>query len=675
MPMLPFNQILLQLASCAFVASYALQINYFVKHRTSSWNPSQYHHHYRHAHQSQRIYRSSTSLHSTTDEEMTDEALLAEVDISTLQKLCIQYSLSESGTKTELLARLRNFANDQAEQDRNRREGRKERVENNLEGKARHTFLDEPWNEEEDEEAGFFYFDAGETEAEKKARELKEKEMKQKRLIQSKPVTAPNPEGIEPNEKGERVVSIYSTTDNNDLTGMQAPSMSMDEMGGKPFSSDMPEDSLIGGPFGDMSGSKRKKENNEQLEKAKDSLRQLVGDLLATTGAPAFQDDYEEDDDESEKEANPFATPYGFVGFQSERIPPETLVDRSHDILLQNGKALHEVLEEYELQAIGYDGMAADDREKGGGHYQEVEKVRSFLNGFRKSEERRISRETSTMLLDRLVKEGVAGLDQMLSSMPKEGDDTSHMLGSGGMEAGVLNSALVRYLDEAIREQEQRVERIQTRQKDAHLDEGGSLGEEDNNLTWNITRGEDGTTIETVDLNDPVLRNELAKAQAKSNQNEGNDLSVLTVQEKMLLLLNLLRERVKVEAIMGGNAQAKNLKVLAYCLKAGSVDERKKFILEQLGSSLDALDVFSDLVISSIEYSEARSDSNDDFMPGKSQKVMSPLLNLSKLRGIKELVNEIRSTQQWKAAGVGGQAQKAPIDVKDLTDLNIEDFM
>ncbi len=90
---------------------------------------------------------------------------------------------------------------------------------------------------------------------------------------------------------------------------------------------------------------------------------------------------------------------------------------------------------------------------------------------------------------------------------------------------------------------------------------------------------------------------------------------------------------------------------------------------------MQALDVFSDLVISSIEYSEARSDSNDDFMPGKSQKVMSPLLNLSKLRGIKELVNEIRSTQQWKAAGVGGQAQKAPIDVKDLTDLNIEDFM
>ena len=62
-----------------------------------------------------------------------------------------------------------------------------------------------------------------------------------------------------------------------------------------------------------------------------------------------------------------------------------------------------------------------------------------------------VARETCTLLLDRLVKEGVAGLDQMLASMPMENDDTSRMLGVGaGNEAGVLNSALIRYLDEAI---------------------------------------------------------------------------------------------------------------------------------------------------------------------------------------------------------------------------------
>ena len=520
------------------------------------------------------------------DEEKTDdEALLAEVDISTLQNLCTQYSLSTSGSKEELLTRLRDFANDQAEKERKRREGRKERVENNLEGKARHTFVDEPWSEETDDDnddEGYFYFDAGETEEEKNKRLQREKEIKKNQLAKSKPVTAPKLEDIEPNEKGERVVTIYSTTDSNDLTGQQAPSMSMEEMGGKPLDNNMPEDSLIGGPFGDTSGSKRKKADDKQLDAAKESLRKLVGDLLATTGAPAFQDDYDDEED-----SNSYATPYGFVGFQSDRVPPETLVENSYAMRIQNGKALRDILEEYELQAIGHDGMAADDKEKGGGHYQEVEKVRSFLEGFRKSEERRVARETSTMMLDRLIREGVVGLDQMLASMPKEGDDMSYMFGTGENEAGVLNSALVRYLDEAIREQEQRVEQIHSRNNKDIANSDSPLHEDTNKLVWNVTRDEDGTTIETVDLNDPVLREELAKSQARATQNKEASLASLTVQEKMLLLLNLLRERVKVEAYMGSNAQAMNLRVLAYCLKTKNNDERRKIILQELGSSLD----------------------------------------------------------------------------------------
>jgi len=572
----------LLIASYAFFICSALQIDYSYTYRKSSWTSIYRHEYSRNRHE---IRPTKTTLWSTTDEGRTDdETLLAEVDISTLQNICSQHSLEQTGSKQELLKRLRDYANTQAEQDRKRREGRKQRVENNLEGKARHTFVDEPWNEEEDDDMGYFYFDAGETEEEKKKRQVKEREEKKKRMMKSRPVTAPDPEDIEPNEKGERVVTIYSTTDKNDLTGMQGSGMSMDEMGQKPLGTNMPEDSLIGGPFGDTSGSKRKKADDEQLEKAKENMRQLVGDLLATTGAPAFQDDYEEED---ENETNTFAAPYGFVGFQSERIPPESLVENSHAIRMQNGKALHEILEEYEQQAIGYDGMAADDVEKGGGHYKEVEKVRSFLEGYRKSEERRVARETSTMLLDRLIKEGVAGLDQMLASMPKEGDDTSHMSGVVGNEAGILNSALVRYLEEAIREQEGRVEKIQTSRNNGLRENSGSMDEDENVLMWNVTRGEDGTVIETVDLNDPIFRDELAKAKDQLSENTGDNLASLTVQEKMLLLLKLLRDRIKVEAIMGSNSQAKNLRILAYCLKAESNLERKQFILDELGNSLD----------------------------------------------------------------------------------------
>ena len=129
--------------------------------------------------------------------------------------------------------------------------------------------------------------------------------------------------------------------------------------------------------------------------------------------------------------------------------------------------------------------------------------------------------------------------------------------------------------------------RAGTRRKHVVLDTDNSLDDENDDLLWNVTRGEDGTIIETVDLNDPALRDELTKANARSMQSKENYLSSLTVQEKMLLLLNLLRERVKVEAIMGSHDQAKNLRVLAYCLKAGDKEERRKFILDELGSSLD----------------------------------------------------------------------------------------
>jgi len=62
-------------------------------------------------------------------------------------------------------------------------------------------------------------------------------------------------------------------------------------------------------------------------------------------------------------------------------------------------------------------------------------------------------------------------------------------------------------------------------------------------------------------------------------------------------------------------------------------------------------------------------------MPGRSQKSsVSPLLNILKLRGIRELVGEIRAGQKWKASGVGSKP-KAPVSVNDLTNSNIEDIM
>ena len=112
-------------------------------------------------------------------------------------------------------------------------------------------------------------------------------------------------------------------------------------------------------------------------------------------------------------------------------------------------------------------------------------------------------------------------------------------------------------------------------------------------LMWNVTRGDDGTIIETIDPNSPevgrMLREELEKTQdgVLAGMGGNNNLLSMTVQEKMLLLLKLLRDRVKVEAVVGNDAHARNLRILAYCLKSSGDEERQQLIMEELGNSLD----------------------------------------------------------------------------------------
>ena len=215
------------LASYAFLDYSALSIQHLTSRSSRTLA------HPRHLHRRHPTHP-STALRSTAEE---DETLLSSVELSTLVDLCSRYSLSPSGTKRDLLSRLRRYADDQAERDRIRKEGRKRRVEDHLDGKARHTFIDEqqpPWSdaEEDDDEGGYFYFDAGESDDEKKNRQ--EEKTKQRSSASKNPITAPDLKDVVPNEKGERVVTIYSTADDNDLTGMQSPSMSTEETGHKP---------------------------------------------------------------------------------------------------------------------------------------------------------------------------------------------------------------------------------------------------------------------------------------------------------------------------------------------------------------------------------------------------------------------------------------------------------
>ena len=563
--------------------------------------------HYRRANNRRRRPRWVSLSSSDVEQDVEDEndnELLESVDESTLRSFCKTYSLSSTGTKVEMLIRLRMYASERAEADRRRQLGRRGRVESNLEGKARHaieegdTFGDD--DADDDELQGYFYYAATETEATRRMEEEERRRSSATALKKKSPssITSPitNPDTIVPNSKGERVVTIYDTTEKNDLTSMtMQPSVADFSLEGASNAlrsrqrrpgGDAVNDFTIDGTANLRRGSA---DDPGRFQGAKTEVYELVTNLLATTGAPAFLDDDEDDDVEGSVDVNSFASPYGFVGFNPDRIPPDVLLSSSSALRADDGRVLKEVLSDFELRAIGHDGFNADDKSKGGGHYRVVEEIGTFLEGYRKAEVRRIARETSSMMLESLVKEGVRGLDKLLAGMVREGDTDLKDGIQASSEGGELNGALVRYLEEAIRSQEQRVKRDPMPKSDAIVD-GVTNVRDESDVMWNVTRGEDGTMIETIDPNTPAVKQLLREELEKTRDSAGvaeETLLTMTVQEKILLLLKLLRDRVKVEAVIGNDSHARNLRVLAYALRAANDDERHALIMEELGFSLD----------------------------------------------------------------------------------------
>jgi hypothetical protein len=89
---------------------------------------------------------------------------------------------------------------------------------------------------------------------------------------------------------------------------------------------------------------------------------ELVTNLLATTGAPAFLDDDDGDDVGGSMDIILFATPYGFVGFDPDRIAPDVLSSSSSALGAHDGRIVKQVSSDFELRANGHDGFNADDR-------------------------------------------------------------------------------------------------------------------------------------------------------------------------------------------------------------------------------------------------------------------------------------------------------------------------
>ena len=548
--------------------------------------------------------------------DIDDETLLKSVEETMLQDLCKQYHISEKGTKMELLHRLRRYADDQARRDREKKLEQIKRIEAGLDkkiGKEKYRLvesenvIDEP-NDEDDLKGEFFFQLPGSPQTKNDGETSKASVRLDAEKDIKTPITAPPPppDETETNtSSGERVVTVYSTTDNNDLTGIDATAASSlggnnhAMMGGYERQSssarNIPENTLAGGPFGDSSGSLRKKKNSSESEQAKEALTEMVQSLLALTGAPAFSeenvDGFNTFENSSSDHTNNMKveTNYpNFIGFDPDRVPIDLLKKNSKAMRLEEGTILDEVLSEFELQAIGHDGISApDDRTRGGGHYMEVQKVRAFVEGYTRAETKRIARETLSMLLNKLVIDGVRGLDEMLRLMTK--DDTT------GNEVGELNDSLFQHLNEAIREQERKVELLQGSKMSNKLNEQKMSHDSDTNDVllnelWNTTVDSSGNVIEeTIDPNDErvkkIIQSELQHSQKDATKISTGQNSPISSGEQLLILLSLLRDRLKAEALFENDEKGTFLRVLAHCLHA-RVDDIEGIIVDNLGSSL-----------------------------------------------------------------------------------------
>ena len=563
----------------------------------------------------------STVGDNDDDSNDDDEELLRQTKKSELVALCENFDLSTTGTKEVLLARLRDYADSKVQEERQRLEERKKRIEDGggENDREKYELVNSDGQDDIDEfddgseDGAFFYFETKEKipDFEDNSRKVDGDQRDRKNDIiaqqrsNNKPITPelltapPPPPGIEPNEKGERVVTVYSTKDQNDLTGVAAAqpgqAAEYDPMTGpvvEPENTPWDFENSQGG-----NGNQRSEASSEEMEAAKEEVTELVQSLLAMTGAPGFVRSDGSEDDENEvlssvgifRQKTPvsssFDAPEGFVGFDPTKVSTDTLNKASRSIRMGRGSVLMDVTREFELRAVGYDGAFGDDETKGGGHYRQVSLVRSFLEGFRRAEVRRLARETATMLLDRLVQDGIEGLDQTLSTMSRVGDDVN-------LEAGELNDSLLDYLNDAIRQQERKVEQVlDSVKKREELNQSvEDLDDDQLEKLWTVG-DEDGKRIETFDPKDPkskmALQDEYEKDFNERSLQLNKAMLPVNAQEKLLLLLKLLAERVKIEAAFSHDEKSRNLRILAYCLNLNSDELRKELIIKEFGGSLD----------------------------------------------------------------------------------------
>ena len=534
-----------------------------------------------------------------------DTELLASVTQDQLLALCRQCNIDATADddKPLLLQRLRQHAAEQAEAAKERLARRRADIQDGGAGKndkERYERSDEEttYGVPEEEDEPFFFFEDPHLVVPESAVQTKDDPDLDMPLTSGDITSPPFPK--EPNADGERVVKLYSTTDQNDLTGIAAsqPGNAGPHNAANGDLSTTMGTTTTNQPWeatAQQRTTTHKDTTTAATEAATAQVTELVAGLLASTRAPGFIQDDDDDELSSLLPTSMPRTTTTTTFFDPSTVPSDLLDSCATSLRTGRGQVLHDVLYEFELRAVGYDGMAGDDTTRGGGHYQAVQHVRAFLDGYRKSQVRSFARETATLLLDKLVQEGVNGLDMTLATMGRSNDDVA--------EGGELNESLMDFLNDMIRQQEKKVDRLVSERMDAmersvdatftKTSSDGSAVEEDAaadpmDQFWNVTTTDEGNRVETLDPNDPQVKQVLEEELERTNADAVRREKIPdTAPEQLLLLLTLLRERIKVEVSFVMDEKSRNLRLLAYCLRLGDDQEREQLILNQLGKSLD----------------------------------------------------------------------------------------
>jgi len=567
-----------------------------------------------------------TELRSSVFNE-DDENLLRKVSRSVLQDIAKQQGLSSSGTKADILARLRAYVADEAAKDDSSSD------DGGGDGYFYYTTPDPVVNATTNK-GGRYEKNNGLA-----LRSDDEVNIKDGPLVGNLPIT----DNMFVNENGERVVTVFSTTEEADLTktgphsrpgGMDAAAANFADVSSIQGTAGLTAADTIRSSDRMEQDVVTSRKSKEEIENAKSKCKELLNLLLDGT-APGFSDPTNTMDDLS------FTTEI-FKPFNPSTVKSELLSKYSSFLRIEKGQVLHEVLREIEIEAVGHDGMAADDTSKGGGHYRQVQRVGTFLKGYRIAESRRVARDTASFLLNTVAGEGAKGLDFAFGTMQRGDSD------------GELNDDLIEYLEEAVAAQK----RVVMKQEASRGADHYQLKRHGEVLNGNINTeyGDDSTTVlqdmgvETIDINNKQTRDAILELDAISSR-EKAQMQELNPSEKLLLLLQSLLDRVKAEAAFRADEHGKNLRLLAACLKTKNGSERFQILEADLSGSLTRADEFAELIGDAITYAESTS---TKITPGKEE------LNLSDLQDIQREVANIKALQAMKASGLKQGSNLSP---------------